>query len=266
MKPRCKLNRSKKAFISDALVDIWSYIMFVLIVIVFAIIYKYASSEKTQALENIYDVTYGNYLAQVYLRTPVVVGNAQLTMAELLSMYDYNQTLEPDEGKLPEGLFADLFDWNVDLTGQRDASSDFFFGKETDLWRGIKTITDDFVRKNFNSDKCYLFGIKANGFEYSKMNDDVTCKIFRGFTPWKVSEIDLGPFKLKVVGVNDVPKDSYLTYLPSIDPRKKPIEIYSIYDVSKLVPLDSREGDTIYRQSMMEFCRTHPLLSQCRQG
>ena len=76
MKPRCKLNRSKKAFISDALVDIWSYIMFVLIVIVFAIIYKYASSEKTQALENIYDVTYGNYLAQVYLRTPVVVGNA----------------------------------------------------------------------------------------------------------------------------------------------------------------------------------------------
>jgi hypothetical protein len=268
MRPRLKWKKQKKAFIADAFVDLWAYIMFVLVVIVFAILFKYMSSAKTEALENLYDITYGNYLAQVYLRTPVIVGNARMTVAELISMYDYNQTLEPDEGKLPEGIFFNLFDWSVDLTGQRDASSDFFFGRENDLWRGIKTITDDFVRKNFDSNKCYVFSIKAESFEYAKGNDARKCQVFKGFRGfWQRAEfVNLGRIALQTVGDKGIPPEAYLTYLPSIDPRKKPIEVVSIYDVSKMFSLEERQGDALYRQSMMEFCRAHPELSQCRQG
>lgn len=202
----------KKAFISDSIVDIWAIILFVVVVILFAILFNFKRTEVEEKLQVERDVIYGNYLAQVYLRKPVTVGDQQMTVAELIALYDYNQSMQIKEqgGQLDVvsqgGIFAK---WLKSDDGMRDA---------------IKEITWNFVDDNFKDPKrynCYVFSIKGNGFEFSKFG--MGCGTSNAFS------IDA------IINEIGVPRGAYLTYLPSVDPRQDPIKIYSIYDLDSLI-------------------------------
>ncbi|MFC1742289.1 hypothetical protein ACFL3V_07175 [Nanoarchaeota archaeon] len=200
----------KKAFITDVLVDFWSYILFVLVVIVFAVVYKYSAEAKLQQIEDVKDVTYGNYLAQVYLRTPLDVGNTKMDMAELIALYDYNQSLEKEKDRSYAQFWEDKFYWVM--------------GKKNPMLEAIDTITADFVDKNFDEDRCFVFSIRGNAFETVRRSH--ACPGARTFSTYYLFIILPG-----------IPNSTYVTYIAPVDPRDKPIAIYSIYDIERLLSL-----------------------------
>jgi hypothetical protein len=222
---KCRASPGKKAFITDVIVDFWAYITFVLVVIVFAILYKYAAEAKLQAVEDVKDVAYGNYLAQVYLRTPLNVGTEKMTVAELIALYDYNQTLER-RGSPPEDIEDSVF---------YDEVAHFFddsIGDDNPMRSALHSITRDFVDKNFDNDRCFLFTIKGSGFEYQESSAQcISLDVFF-----------LGPIgAARITDLMDhlpsLPNASIQTYVASVDPRAKPIIIYSIYDMERLVQI-----------------------------
>jgi hypothetical protein len=256
MKKRPKLG--KKAFIASFIVDFWAYLAFVLVVIVFALIFKLATANQTRALEDAQDIIYGNYISNVYLRTPVLVGGERITMAELISMYDYNQTLEKEKAKAEEVGKSRIEIFIEDVF--------FFYGqKDNPMWRGIATITEEFIKdsldarrskgiaKYFGSGRCYVLAIKGNGFEYSR---------FGSFCPTKK------PFSIATILPQiGVPEESFITYLPSVDPREDPIEVYVIYDLARLVDIYASEKyqsmSYWQRRSTAAFCYVHPEIPNC---
>ena len=232
----------KKAFIMSFIVDFWAYITFVLVVIIFAMVYKYLADAKLQAVEDVKDIVYGNYLSQVYLRKPIVVGEDRMTMAELIAMYDYNQTIEQRGKKEPtstELLFGNQY---------------FFYGRSDNaMWNGIVEVTEEFIDENFDDSKCYVFAMKGNDFEYARFGSK--CNLEKGFS------------LVSALPQFGVPEKTFLTILPSVDPRNDPIEIYVVYDLKRLIELYSKES---YIDIMVwaawgtdEFCRGHPLLHDC---
>ncbi|MFC1723420.1 hypothetical protein ACFL0V_04745, partial [Nanoarchaeota archaeon] len=64
---------NKKGFIAAIIIDFWSYVMFILIIIIFAFLYKYLASSTAERLSDFKGATYSNYLASVYLRTPILI-------------------------------------------------------------------------------------------------------------------------------------------------------------------------------------------------
>jgi hypothetical protein len=247
MKPRkTKKSRNgigklgKKAFITDIIVDFWAYITFVLVVIVFAIFYKWGAEAKLQQIDDVQDITYGNYLAQVYLRSPVVVGDQDMTMAELITLYDYNQTME----KAADPSYAEMV----------QSGFKFFFGSSNDMWDEIEEITEEYVETHYDTDNCYVFSIKGNGFEYSEFS-------YFGCPSGNAFSI------ASALPQFGVPVETYVTYLPSVDPRQKPIEIYSIYNLERLIELYTPKGfedmNSWRRDSLVSFCINNPEIENC---
>ncbi|MBW2971471.1 hypothetical protein KY359_00400 [Candidatus Woesearchaeota archaeon] len=212
---RVAIRFGKKAFITDVIVDFWAYIVFTLVIIVFAILYVYTAKAKTQELQDARDITYGNYLAQVYLRKPITVGGAQMTMAELIALYDYNQTLELQrELEEDRGIFESM--------------TAFFQGTQNPMRDAIMEITDAFVRVNFEGGRCYVFAVHGNAFNYLRFGDNCLKWRDRGFF--------LHPEPhLLLERMPELPNSSYINYISPIDPRNDPILIYSIYDMDRLI-------------------------------
>jgi hypothetical protein len=214
LKPR-KLG--KKA-ISEVVADIMALFLVAIITIIFAIIYKLGAEARAEVMDSSKGVTYGNYLAQAYLRTPLAAGETKLTMAELIALYDHNQTLEHQ----------------LEIESDRE---------DNQMFKDIKKITEQFAERNLNKDKCFIIAIKGNHFD----PEDVAivggiCDIVN-FRPEEIFEI-LEKYK--------IPKDSYITYVPQIDPRYRPVEIYFINDAESLARAFSQEAHDELRK---EFSR-----------
>jgi hypothetical protein len=236
VKKRRNLKLGKKAFVTDIIVDFWSYIVFVLVVIVFAVLFKLSSEAMLQALEGAKDVTYGNYLAQVYLRTPVIIGNTEMTMAELIAMYDYNQSLIRPEDRTEDYIF----------TGQ----AVFALGQPNAMKDAIMSITNDFVENNYNEHKCFVFSIHGKAFDYTKRN--TRCfgsETFGMYYLW--AQIPL------------IPNETYVTYIAPVDPREDPIAIYSISDLEGLLSVYSDDPyfnlDELGKAGRLMTCRASQL-------
>ena len=140
-----KKRTGKKAFIASALVDFWAYIMLVVIIIVFAIIYKITAEVKLNSLESVRDISYGNYLAHVYLRSPITIADKEMPMAELIALYDYNQTLEKQQGR--------SFD-ELDIISRPE---EYLAAVENPMREAILEITERFVSENFPEGGDYIF-------------------------------------------------------------------------------------------------------------
>lgn len=201
IKPR-KLG--KKA-ISEVVADIMAIFLVAIIVIIFAIIYKLGAKAQVEEMQAAKGVTYGNYLAQVYLRTPLVAGETRLTMAELIAFYDHNQTLEKQ----------------LEIESDRE---------DNQMFKDIKSITEDFAEKNMDTERCFVIAIRGNNF----MPRDVMVK--GECSP--VRRDDMIPLLVKY----NIPKEAYVTYIPQIDPRYSPVEVYFVYDYSQLFKAFSAEG------------------------
>jgi|GEM_PF-6568777 len=208
---RFAMRFGKRAFITDVLVDFWAYVMFVLIIIVFAILYTYAIKAKMQALEGAKDITYGNYLAQVYLRKPVTVGNTEMTVAELIAMYDYNQSMEPTESRF-EQFFA--------------SPTAFIVGTRNPMRDALMDLTDNFVEKYFDENKCFVFSIHGSAFDYTR----------RGGGCFGAQTFSM---HYLLAQLPRLPNTTYVTYVAPIDPREDPILIYSIYNFEGLLAIYS---------------------------
>ncbi len=212
-------NFGKRAFISDALVDIWAIIIFVIVIIVFFVIYRWSAEAAMQQIQDKQDVIYGNYLAQVYLRTPLSVAGRDMTMAELIALYDYNQTLERMQAD--EASFAE---WAEDVITDNPLVN--FIGLGNPMRTAIIDLTEEFVEQNFDSDRCFFFSIHGNSFDYTQRN--LVCSASIGFSPhYLFSQL------------RDVPKEAYATYIAPVDPRDGPIILYSIYDFERLLSVYS---------------------------
>jgi hypothetical protein len=209
-----KRRLGKHAFLTDVLIDFWAYLAFVLVVIVFATLFKWSAEASKQAIEDTKDVTYGNYMTEVYLRTPLNVGTAKMSMAELIAFYDYNQTLEK----------------GIDKSYAEVAASpiEFFYGKDNQMKEAFRQITADFISKNFDQSKCYAFMVHGNSFDYVVVGKN--CLL-----------TTVIPF-YSILSNYNVPKEAYVTYLPSVDPRSKPIEVYCVYDLARLLKLYAPQG------------------------
>ena len=260
---RKKIRLGKKAFIADAIVDFWSYILFLLVVIIFAFLYKWVASDAAEKLTSFKGVTWSNYLAETYLRTPINIEEVDMTMAELIALYDYNQTLyaESAEGR------SQLTNWMgilgktaVGLTSSPAASwlgsfdskprgNSFIEGESNILFEGIEDISDDYISDNFDAfNTCYIFMIRGNAFRYTRWGSLSKCR--------KISQtkLDLNfifptiSTELKPENFMDIlekiPQEYYMTYIPPIDPRKKPVELIIVYDMDKILEI-KRTGDSI---------------------
>jgi hypothetical protein len=201
---RFRKQKAKKAFITSAIVDIWAYIMFVLVVIVFSLIYKWTATAHLEQLEGIKDLSYGNYLAHIYLRSPIDVAGTEMTMAELLALYDYNMTLEKAAGRTCEFRPYDKY---------------FYYCMDGPMGKTIVDITNSFMDDNLK-DTHHIFIIKGSGFTY----------------------MNTGTFQLAgaqslidALLSMQIPKENYVTYVPSVDPTQPPIEIYFFYDFPRFL-------------------------------
>ena len=234
----------KKGFIADVLVDFWAYITFTLVIIVFAFLYKWLAKSSMEKLANFKGVTWSNHLANVYLRTPIEVADVEISMAELIALYDYNQTAERmKEFKVLNeswpGLFKALASVKQELVG-----NSFLIGSRGTLAEGFTEITDAFIEENFDAfDTCYLFYVEGNAFKYMEWGSLSKCGKYASqrFEP---GIFTLGTIKkdLKLENflklLDDIPKEGYLTYIPPIDPRHKPIKLYIVYDMAKILRLE----------------------------
>jgi hypothetical protein len=207
---RFKRKLGRKAFISDIIVDIWAIIIFVVVIIIFYLIFKASATAREQTLRDKQDIVYGNYLAQVYMRTPLSIGSQKLTMGELIAIYDYNQSLE----KIRSKSFAESAESLLTSNPMRKAIVDF---------------TDDFVGKNFDSKRCYLFAIHSKNFDYVLPGMNCVSAMGAGFAA--------GGWATLNEQLKYVPNATYVTYLATVDPRGDPIMIYSIYDFERTVAL-----------------------------
>lgn len=206
---RPKILNSRKGFLAGVVVDFWSYIVFVFVLVVFALIFKFGAEAKLQSITDQQDIVYGNYLAQVYLRQPILVAGKEFTMAELIALYDYNQTLEYE-------LHPDAFIFNPN-------SPVFLIGSNSPMRDAIVKVTDDFVDSYYDK-FCHSFAIKGKVFEYSVMS--AGCGVTFGFSPVYV-----------INSIDNIPKNLYYTYVAPVDPRSDPIVISSIYDFQRMIDL-----------------------------
>lgn len=211
-----RLTRSRKAFISSALVDVWSYILFAIVIFVFAIIFKSGAQAKLQALSDNTNIIYGNYMAQVYLRIPVDIAGEEFTMTELLAIYDYNQSSDPD----PEDC--------EDSPGMALRGDIEFCGKKTPMSKAIIDITDRFVKNNF-PDKCFIFEIYGNSFYYVNYNKECSLSLAwdKGFS--------FSHDSLVAAFGGNVPEQLFVTHSAQVDPRQETILVVSVYDIETML-------------------------------
>jgi hypothetical protein len=80
------IKKNKKAFIASWTVDFYAYLIAVLVVIVFFIIFKVTAGEITSAITGKAEELDGEITLLNLLRTPITVGNTDLTMADLIVM------------------------------------------------------------------------------------------------------------------------------------------------------------------------------------
>ena len=212
---KIKHRKLGKKAISEIMADIMAIFLVAIIVIIFVIIYKLGAKAQAEEMESAKGVTYGNYLAQVYLRTPLVAGETKMTMAELIALYDHNQTLEHRLG----------------IESDRE---------DNQMFKDIKNITEYFAERNLDEDKCFIIAIKGNHFD----PDDVA--LFGN--PCRRLDYDDMDSVIHVLRTYNIPKESYITYIPQIDPRYKPVEVYLIYDLITLVRAFSEEGYKIVKE------------------
>lgn len=90
-----KFYKNKKA-ISEFILDIWSYIVFIIALFFFFVVFKIeAISAIERQLSGIKDVPTSSIALNNYLRTPVTVDGKQINIAELIRLWH----LEPDKYK-----------------------------------------------------------------------------------------------------------------------------------------------------------------------
>lgn len=229
----------KKAFIAGALVDFfWAPLLFVLVVIIFYMLFSAVTEAKLQEIEDSKDVAYGNYLAQVYLRKPLSVGGQELTMAELIALYDYNQSLEQKKEKSYAEIVRDKYR--------------MFFGKDNPMRKALIQFTEEYVDKNFDTKKCYMFGVHGNAIDYSYIGGN--CPSTKAFST-----------KYLIDQMKNVPVSAYATYVAPVDPRESPIVLLSVYDIERLLALYSEDRyfdlSGAERWSIAGFCRSQFPLS-----
>ena len=213
MRKRKKLG--KKAFIFRIVVDILAIVLFAIILIVFGLFYAYTAKTKMQNIQGKRDMVYGNYLSQVYLRTPISVAGQDMTVADLIALYDYNQSLEAKRNK----SYAEIVDNGYDmLIGSIEPNP---------MKTAIMSITDDFVDENFNKDKCYAFGVKGNSFEYNRRSGN--CPTGEGFSVYYLLRY-----------LQYVPNETYVTYIAPVDPRDSPVVVTSVYDLERVIKMYSK--------------------------
>lgn len=207
---------SKKS-IAEIIVDFWATVAFAVVIVVFYLIYTFGASARLQSITDQHNVIYGNYLAQVYLRMPVSVAGQQMTMAELLAIYDYNQRLK------------------LDAEGTADEDIDELSEGDDPLGNAIISITDKFVADNF-PEECYAFELYGDGFYYELY--DHKCGIAFDFMNRMVTHESMQ----EVLRGADFP-EGFVTYVPQVDPRKETIMLFSVYDIASFANIyEAKDG------------------------
>ena len=233
---------NKKAFIASWPVDFWAYILFVVIIVVFAILFKLQDAAMQNQLTGIQSITDGNYLAQLYLRTPLAADNLpeDFTIADFIIYYDYNVSVEKSLNTPIDLLWSGV---------------KFIYGIQDVNYRTIVALTDDFIKDNMDKKACYLFGITGNDFEYSVIGPEC-------------SSIAISISSLFGVH-NSIPEESYSTYIPPLDPTKQNIKIVVVQDLKSL--LSTYAADTFSTVSdvakviQIISCQQNPLSAGCRE-
>lgn len=190
LRPLKTCRRSKKGFITDVIVDFYAYVVFVLVIIIFGIIFKLSADAKKQRLQDVQGVTDGNFMIQVLLREPIDVGRQKMTYADLLVLYDYNQSKElalkaqqSTAQKVVEALpyaagtlAAATVPLGLPLVVPAIIGSSILFGDENLYYKNIDSLTTDFLTATVESnpryqDKCYYLIIRGSSFLYTKVSD-----------------------------------------------------------------------------------------------
>lgn len=194
---------SKKGFITDAIVDFYSYIVFVIVIIVFAILFKLSHDAKTQRLKDIQGVNDANFLVQVLLREPIMLGGEKMTYADLLALYDNNQSkarkIAAQEAAKRSTAEAVVDALVSPYTVPFELAGAILFGEENEYYTNIDSLTSTFLKINVEenpkySDKCYYFIVRAPSFMYTKVSEKCSGDFGRGelFDALKAATIPFG--------------------------------------------------------------------------
>ena len=239
---KTKLQRNKKAFIASLIADFWSYLLFVVIIIVFAILFRLQDASKEDQLTGVQSITDGNYLAQTYLRMPLTAKGLpdDFTVGDFIIYYDHNVT---EEKKRRGEILQFIWDGLSFISGIKDSN-----------YYTLDKITKEYIKNNFDDNTCYLFGIIGNDFEYTRTGD--YCK-----TSFSIVGSMLFDY------YSGIPTETYATHLPPMNPNQKLITVVVISDLSRLLRQYGGESygglDEAAKTTQLLMCISNPLTPGC---
>ena len=209
LRKNLKRKVGKKAFIAGSLVDLYAYLIFVLLIIIFYIIFKVRGMMAEEELRGSADMVVGNFYTSAYLRMPVDVEGHDMTMADLI--------------RLADAEVADRSD--IEQIFRTRSSAGVLLSELTDTYSGLFVEqTEWYWQTTFPDDVCFYFMIKGR--------DNGTHLTYRAAESSCVFDLSDGDMMLWVEN-SLIPIERFRTLIPSFDPGNR-IEVQLFYDVETL--------------------------------
>lgn len=145
--------KGKKGGVSTILLDIWAYVAFVLVVLIFYALFSFMSNSAKEHKITELETSSKSYLNLInYLRTPVVVDNKATNMAELIRLWNiqqdkYKDVLEKTSVNILNGM---EYDYPNPATGSKAV-------------RGFNIVINE--QKKDNKPSGHLIEFKSKSFE-----------------------------------------------------------------------------------------------------
>lgn len=209
LRKNMKRKMGKKAFIAGSIVDLYAYLIFLLLIIVFYIIFKVRGMIAEEELRGSADMVVGNFYTSAYLRMPVDVEGHDMTMADLIRLADAEVA---DRSDLEEILRTYTSPGRM-MTALTDTYSGLFVERTEWYWQ-----------TTFPDDICFYFVIKgrSDGEHLDYRAAESSCR-------FDLSDADMHLW----VENSRIPIMRFRTLIPSFDPGNR-IEVQLFYDVETL--------------------------------
>ena len=224
------MKMNKKGFIFGWPVMVLVLFGFLLTYLVFFFLFSIDKSDQQKSIEDSVGIAEGNYFAQFFLKSEVLVSGDVVNIAELLALIEHNQSRTPSS----EIIECRIIRGNTllgSLSSRECPSRNNYLGRgynayiradQNNIFNILKDQMDVFVHDAMDQNTCYYVIVITPSFEYGRLGS--ACEFRRSFS---FSEL-----------INELaffPYDNYKTTIPNIDPTKDNIDVYVITDVNRLI-------------------------------
>ncbi|MFC1753075.1 hypothetical protein ACFL96_06730 [Thermoproteota archaeon] len=203
----------KKAFIAGAIVDLYAYLMFLVVIIVFYLIFKITAAQHTEEMRGTNDLIAGNVFAAAYLRMPVEVEGHQMKMADLIML--------ADEEASNWSLADEMLKVGAPVLLSPIVAGVFIEGYYLSLF---KARTEWYWETTFPDNLCFYFKIKGRND-----GENLDHRVAQSGCTWLWTDDDMTTW----IGNSKIPMHRFKTMIPAFKEGEM-ITIYLFYDIETL--------------------------------